>query len=125
MYQSSNFIQEFCRRTIATASSLVGEDFEIILVNDGSPDSSLQAAINVAETDSRVVVIDLTRNFGHHPAMMAGLSESRGDLVFLVDIDLEEQPEWLTTFAHRMKQENCDVVFGIQIQLSLATEQTP
>ena len=66
--------------------------------------------------DPRVVVVDLARNFGHHKAMMTGLSYARGDLVFLIDSDLEEEPELLARFADRMDRGDCDVVFGIQDQ---------
>jgi putative glycosyltransferase len=59
-------------------------------------------------------VVDLSRNFGHHKAMMTGLAHAKGDLVFLIDSDLEEEPEWLESFAQQMKQDRCDVVYGVQ-----------
>lgn len=114
LYQSAPYINEFCLRAIASANNLVGDDFEIILVNDGSPDNSLDLAIRLSEQDSRVVVVDLSRNFGHHKAMMTGLSYAKGEKVFLIDSDLEEEPEWLEAFALQMKRERCDVVYGVQ-----------
>ena len=65
------------------------------MVNDGSPDRSLEVAIKLAGRDPKVKVIDLSRNFGHHKALMTGLRRSRGQLVFLIDSDLEEDPECL------------------------------
>ena len=114
LYQSAPYINEFYARASAAAKELVGEDFEIVLVNDGSPDNSLDLAIKLTEQDSHVVVVDLSRNFGHHKAMMTGLSHAKGELVFLIDSDLEEEPEWLLSFDEQMKHEQCDVVYGIQ-----------
>ncbi len=114
LYQSERYIAEFHARAGAAARSLVGEDYEIVLVNDGSPDNSLALAVDLAHGDDRVIVVDLSRNFGHHKAMMTGLAHAGGDTVFLIDSDLEEEPEWLTVFAGHMAQERCDVVYGVQ-----------
>jgi putative glycosyltransferase len=116
LYQSQEYIKEFCDRTSNAANELVGDDYEIILVNDGSPDDSLNVAIQIADFDRRIVVIDLSRNFGHHKAMMTGLMYAKGDLVFLIDSDLEEEPEWLLSFDKQMYEKKCDVVYGIQEQ---------
>lgn len=114
LYRSAPYINEFYARASATARLLAGESFEIILVNDGSPDKSLDLAIKLTEQDAHVVVVDLSRNFGHHKAMMTGMAQSKGELVFLIDSDLEEEPEWLLSFNERMKEERCDVVYGVQ-----------
>lgn len=114
LYHSAPYIREFYARASAAARQLVGEDFEIVLVNDGSPDKSLEMAIKLTEQSSHVVVVDLSRNFGHHKAMMTGLKQAKGELVFLIDSDLEEEPEWLLSFADQMKREHCDVVYGVQ-----------
>jgi putative glycosyltransferase len=114
LYNSSSHIQEFYSRSSKVASDLFGESYEIILVNDGSPDDGLQLAIHLAENDSHVVVIDLSRNFGHHQAMIAGLKHAAGEKIFLIDSDLEEEPEWLSLFAENMEALHCDVVFGRQ-----------
>lgn len=114
LYQSAPYINEFYERTSAVARELVGEEFEIILVNDGSPDSSVDLAIKLTEQDSHVVVVDLSRNFGHHKAMLAGLTYAKGNKVFLIDSDLEEAPEWLLDFASIMEAESADVVYGVQ-----------
>jgi len=114
LYRSAKYIAEFHQRTSAAASQLVGEDYEIVLVNDGSPDDSLVLAVQLAESDDHVVVVDLSRNFGHHKAMMAGLEHALGDMIFLIDSDLEEEPEWLLSFARQMEAEAADVVYGVQ-----------
>ncbi|WP_312703801.1 glycosyltransferase family 2 protein [Stutzerimonas nitrititolerans] len=114
LYQSVPYINEFYARASAAARLLVGEHFEIVLVNDGSPDNSLDLAIKLSEQDSHVIVVDLSRNFGHHKAMMTGLAHAKGARVFLIDSDLEEEPEWLLSFDEQMERERCDVVYGVQ-----------
>lgn len=114
LYQSASYIPEFHRRASAAARQLAGDDYELILVNDGSPDRSLDAAVALTREDPRVIVVDLSRNFGHHKAMMTGLAHSKGEQVFLLDSDLEEDPEYLQSFSDQMQRESCDVVFGVQ-----------
>ena len=116
LYQSASYIEEFCRRTEDVAMSLVGDAYEIVLVNDGSPDDSLRVALQLRQSHPQLTVVDLSRNFGHHKAMMTGLAHASGDRVFLIDSDLEEEPEWLLNFTERMGQERCDVVYGVQVQ---------
>ncbi len=114
LYQSAAYVQEFHQRASAVAQQLVGDDYEIIYVNDGSPDHSLELVVQLVEQDTHVIVIDLSRNFGHHKAMRAGLEHAQGDKVFLIDSDLEEEPEWLIRFSEHMSTERCDVVYGVQ-----------
>jgi len=114
MYHSEHYIEEFYHRIIAAAES-VTDDFELIFINDGSPDKSLMIAVSLHDKDRRVKVVDLSRNFGHHKAMMAGLKRATGDLVFLIDVDLEEQPELLIEFYEKFKQQkDFDVIYGVQ-----------
>lgn len=114
LYRSAPYINEFHERAAVAAGKLVGDDYEIVLVNDGSPDNCLDLAIKLTEQDAHVVVVDLSRNFGHHKAMMTGLAHAKGERVFLIDSDLEEEPEWLLSFADQLEREACDVVYGIQ-----------
>jgi putative glycosyltransferase len=113
LYRSAPFIAEFYRRSLEAANCLTN-NFEIVFVNDGSPDDSLDIVVQLHRQDTRVVVVDLSRNFGHHRAMMAGLQHAKGDLVFLLDADLEENPADLATFYETMRREACDVVYGVQ-----------
>lgn len=116
LYQSAAYVAQFHQRASAAAQQLVGDAYEIILVNDGSPDNSLDIAVQLTQSDHHVAVVDLSRNFGHHKAMMTGLAHAIGERVFLIDSDLEEEPEWLDNFATKMASETCDVVFGVQAQ---------
>jgi putative glycosyltransferase len=114
LYGSAAYINEFYERSLLVARELVGEDFEIIFVNDGSPDNSLEIGLSLMEQDEKIKIIDLSRNFGHHKAMMLGLEHAQGKKIFLIDIDLEEQPEWLVSFNSLMLSEDADVVYGVQ-----------
>ncbi|MFC4269923.1 glycosyltransferase [Sneathiella chungangensis] len=118
LYKSAPFLDEFYRRCVEAANSLFQDDFEIVLVNDGSPDDSLARAVSLHERDPRVKVLDLSRNFGHHKAMLAGLRYAKGEFIFLIDSDLEEQPEWLANFHGILTEERgidaVDVVYGVQ-----------
>jgi putative glycosyltransferase len=116
LYQSAAYVTRFYQRASAAARQLAGDDYEIILVNDGSPDNSLDIAVQLTQSDPHVSVVDLSRNFGHHKAMMTGLAHATGERVFLLDSDLEEEPEWLDIFSEKMANETCDVVFGVQAQ---------
>lgn len=114
LYQSELYIAEFHSRATEVAQTFAAEDYEIIFVNDGSPDDSLSKAIGIAKIDPHVVVVDLSRNFGHHKAIMTGLAQASGSIIFLIDSDLEEAPEWLIPFGEQMAHQECDVVFGRQ-----------
>jgi putative glycosyltransferase len=113
VYQSASTIQEFHRRVMLAAHAIT-DDIELVIVNDGSPDNSLELALGLRESDPRVTIVDLARNFGHHKALMTGLAYANGDLVFLVDSDLDEDPELLSQFYTRLLQGDCDVVYGFQ-----------
>lgn len=113
LYRSAPHLREFHRRAMA-AGEAIAPAVEMILVNDGSPDESLEVALAIQAEDPRVVVLDLARNFGHHLAMMTGLAHAAGDLVFLVDSDLEEPPELLGAFHAKLAGEGWDVVYGVQ-----------
>jgi putative glycosyltransferase len=113
LYNSELHIEQFCRLVSEAARSFGGE-YEIILVDDGSPDRSREIAIAQSRADSHIHVIELARNFGHHKAIMTGLAHARGALVFLIDSDLEEDPAWLGVFDDTMRREGADVVYGVQ-----------
>lgn len=115
LYNSCAYIREFHQRVSIEAQKIT-EQYEVIFVDDGSPDDSLDVAIQLSNEDERVKVIELSRNFGHHKAMMTGLSHAKGELVFLIDSDLEEEPELLGCFYSEMNRDknDLDVLYGVQ-----------
>lgn len=112
LYLSSEYINEFYDRITAVANTIT-ESYEIIFVNDGSPDNSLEIVKKISDQDFHVKVIDLSRNYGQHRALMCALEYSQGDFVFLTSVDLEEQPEILSQLWDAIiKNEDIDVVIG-------------
>jgi polyisoprenyl-phosphate glycosyltransferase len=104
-----NLYQELTR-----ACSPIVTNYEIILVNDGSRDRSWLEMQSLARGDSRVVAVDLSRNFGHQIALSAGLSMSRGARILTIDGDLQDPPELLAEMM-RLMDEGADVVYGRRI----------
>ncbi|HBK87175.1 MAG TPA: glycosyl transferase [Cytophagales bacterium] len=116
LYYSSPYIHEFYNRCLASVRKST-HDYEFVFVNDGSPDDSLQKVLELAKHDSHIAVVDLSRNFGHHEAIMTGLQCCDGDFVFLIDCDLEEDPELFEVFWEKMQQDpQLEVVYGTQIK---------
>lgn len=114
LYRSEGHVAEFHRRVVAAAGVAGYDDVEVVYVNDGSPDASLDRALEIFEGDPRVVVVDLVRNAGHHRALMTGLEYARHDRVFLIDCDLEEPPELLVTMHAALESDDSlDVVYGV------------
>ena len=113
LFQSAPYIDEFYRR-MRTEAEKIASELEFIFVNDGSTDRSLDVTLGLQTEDGRIRVVDLSRNFGHHKAIMTGLEQAKGDLVFLIDVDLEEPPEILASFFESLQKENADAVYGVQ-----------
>jgi putative glycosyltransferase len=114
MYRSRPFLERFLMECEEAFTSIGCLSYEVVLVNDGSPDDSLQYALEARETRSWLTVVDLSRNFGHHHAMQAGLRFARGAFVFLIDCDLEVPPSSLVQFHAALERTGADVVFGYQ-----------
>ena len=113
LYKSAAHVEEFYRHA-SEAAKRITDDYEIVMVDDGSPDTSLDIACALAAKDGRVRVVELSRNFGHHKALMTGLDHAKGELCFLIDSDLEEDPALLGGFMEKMQSTDCDVVYGFQ-----------
>lgn len=86
---------------------------EIIFVNDGSSDGTAEVLSTLQEADERVVVVDLSRNFGHQAALTAGLDVACGEAVLTMDADLEHPPEAIPEFLERWR-EGAEIVFGVR-----------
>lgn len=92
VYKAEKIIPLLVER-IENSVSKITADYEIILVEDGGPDQSWTVIEAIAKTNSKIKGIKLSRNFGQHPAIMAGLSQAKGDWVVVMDCDLQDQPE--------------------------------
>lgn len=114
-YRSQASIAEFIRRALAAAEPHFAS-VEVIVVDDGSPDRAADIVRELAEHDGRIVLVKLSRNFGHHKALITGLEYARGDFTFLLDSDLEEEPENLGPMLDAMRETGADVIYGVQQQ---------
>jgi dolichol-phosphate mannosyltransferase len=105
-------ISELVRRCCASAASAVGEEYELILVDDGSTDGTWAAITSEIAHHANIVAIKLSRNYGHQVALTAGLSAVRGRAVFIIDADLQDPPELLGDMLKKMQESGADVVYG-------------
>jgi dolichol-phosphate mannosyltransferase len=113
------FNEEACipalhERLGAAARSATGEDYEIVLVNDGSSDGSWPLMRKLAADDSHVVAVNLSRNHGHQLALTAGLDLCRGETILIIDADLQDPPELLPAMIEAMRNDGADVVYGVR-----------
>jgi dolichol-phosphate mannosyltransferase len=100
-------------RRLRTVLDNLGLLYELVLVDDGSRDGSLELMKNLATSDGRVLVVELARNFGHQVAISAGLDHARGKGVIIMDADLQDPPEVLPEFIAKWS-EGHDVVYAIR-----------
>src|ERR1700737_3725939 len=107
-------LREFHRQMTAAARALCGQRFELILLDDGSPHNPWNLINELSAEDRNVVAVRLARNHGHQLALTAGLSTVRGDLVLVIDADLQDPPELLSPIADMMVREGADVVYGLR-----------
>jgi putative glycosyltransferase len=114
MFRSRGFLETFLDECLQTLAACGVSDFEIVLVSDGSPDDSVAYALQRRQDIPQLVVVELSRNFGHHHAIQAGLRISRGQQVFLIDCDLEVRPGVLAEFLAKQRSTGADMIFGYQ-----------
>jgi dolichol-phosphate mannosyltransferase len=107
-------LDELHLRLSAAAREAVGEDYELVLVNDGSRDASWTMMQRLAEKDARVVALNLSRNHGHQLALTAGLDLCRGETILIIDADLQDPPELLSGMLQAMREQGADVVYGVR-----------
>ncbi|HWD65461.1 MAG TPA: glycosyltransferase family 2 protein, partial [Solirubrobacteraceae bacterium] len=108
VYNEVALIEAFYQRV---CSALEGISFELVLVDDGSSDGSLEVLEQLAATDPRVRVVILSRNFGHQLALTAGLDHAVGDAVVMLDADLQDPPELILQMLEHWRS-GCDVVYA-------------
>jgi glycosyltransferase involved in cell wall biosynthesis len=110
VFRSDVLVPEYVRRTCEGASK-VTEDFELLLVDDGSPDNSWSAIAQECDREPRVKGLQLSRNFGQQPAITAGLAHARGRYVVVMDSDLQDDPVYIPDL-YAKALEGFDIVFA-------------
>lgn len=110
-YNEQEVLPELHRRVSAVCAAL-GQTYEIVLVDDGSKDTTWPIMQQAAAADSHVVAVKLSRNHGHQLCLTAGLTICRGERILIIDADLQDPPELLPDMLKVMDQEHADVVYG-------------
>jgi dolichol-phosphate mannosyltransferase len=110
VYGAEKTLPILCQQLVESLS-LITENFEIILVNDQSPDAAWDVIKSLAIKDPRIKGIDLSRNFGQHAAITAGMDACNGEWVVVMDCDLQDQPKEIVKMYEKA-QEGYEVVFG-------------
>ena len=90
------------------------QSYEFIFVNDGSNDKTFQILSEIAFNDKSTKIISFSRNFGHEPAVTAGLDHTTGELIFIIDADLQDPPELFPDMISLFRQESADIVYGVR-----------
>lgn len=114
-YNEEESVCELHARLSEVCKSSSVKSYEIILVNDGSKDNTLALMHKLADDDDKLVIVDLSRNHGHQLALTAGLSQAKGDYIFILDADLQDPPELLELMLARARA-GVDVVYGQRIE---------
>ena len=112
VYKCGDCVAELHRQLVSALEPLVAS-FEIVLVNDGCPDNSWEAVRGVAALDRRVKAINLSRNFGQHYAIAAGVHHSSGNWVVVMDCDLQDRPDEIPNL-YRKALEGYDIVYALR-----------
>lgn len=114
MYNEEEVILESYRR-LDNVMRPLGEEYELIFVNDGSRDRTIEIMLDVAKKDPHVKIVDFARNFGHQTAVTAGMKYSSGDAVVIIDADLQDPPELIPGMIEKWK-EGYEVVYGKRLK---------
>ena len=113
VYRNEQHLEELCRRLVEALEG-TGRQFELIFVEDGSPDRSWEVIVGLAERHPEVVGLRLSRNFGQHPAIAAGFERAAGDVTVLMDADLQDEPERLPELLAAL-DDGADIVYTVGI----------
>ncbi len=111
VFNEENLIDELIDRTFSALDSFVS-DYEVIIVDDGSTDQSLAKLIRWNERNKRIKILSLSKNFGHQAAYTAGLEYAKGDIVAMMDGDLQDPPELLSEMYRKITEEDYDIISG-------------
>ena len=113
VYQGEKMVEELVQRVSRSVGSIT-QDYEIILVNDASPDHSWEAIAQQCIKDPRIKGVNLSRNFGQHYAISVGLSYAKGEWVVVMDCDLQDRPEEIPALYEKAR-EGFDIVFARRV----------
>jgi polyisoprenyl-phosphate glycosyltransferase len=124
LYKTARYLRELVQRLKDTLEKSA-PDFELLMVDDGDPDNSWETLRELAAQDPRVKAIKLSRNFGQHPATAAGFEHATGDVIVLMDADLQDRPENIPLLLEKL-QGDVDIVYTVKVgqEESFSTRMT-
>jgi dolichol-phosphate mannosyltransferase len=111
MYYEEEVVNECYTRLEKVVTNLEGYEYEIIFVNDGSKDKTLELLTEIAKENKNVKIVSFARNFGHQAAVTAGLKEVTGDVILIIDADLQDPPELIPDML-KLWEEGNEVIYG-------------
>ena len=111
MYYEEQVAKECYNRVTKVLKTLENYEYEVIFVNDGSKDKTLELLEEIANNDKKIKVISFSRNFGHQAAVTAGLKYATGDAIVIMDADLQDPPELMPDMLKKW-EEGYDVIYG-------------
>src|SRR5450759_2088831 len=114
IFNEEKLIDELIKRTISALDSFI-QNYEVIFVDDGSTDESLKKILSWKQKNKKIKVLSLSKNFGHQAAYTAGLEHAKGDIVAMMDGDLQDPPELLSEMYRKIREEDFDIVSGKKI----------
>ena len=116
-FNESEGVDYFYKEIFKSLDNLTSYDFELVCVDDGSKDNTLEKLISISERDPRVIVIELSRNFGKEAALSAGIDYAKGSCVIPIDADLQDPPELIGKMLSKWK-EGSEVVLAKRVDRS-------
>jgi len=111
IYNEEGLIDDLLDRTVSALEAFTS-DYEIIIVDDGSEDRSLQYLLNWQNKNNKIKVLSLSKNFGHQAAFTAGLEHAKGEIVGMMDGDLQDPPELFSEMYRKITEEEYDIISG-------------
>jgi len=114
IFNEEKLIDELVKRTISSLESFIA-DYEVIFVDDGSTDRSLNKILSWQKINRNIKILSLSKNFGHQAAYTAGMEHAKGDHVAMMDGDLQDPPELLSEMYRKICDEGYDLVSGKRI----------
>ena len=111
VYNEEQLINDLVTRIVAAVEPFAG-DYELLFVDDGSTDGTVKSLLSHRLGNKKIKIISLSKNFGHQAAFTAGLELSKGEIVAMMDGDLQDPPELLAEMYRKIREEGCDIVSG-------------
>lgn len=111
IFNEERLIDTLVQRTVSALEAFV-QEYEILFVDDGSKDNSLQYLLNCRKKNQHIKVLSLSKNFGHQAAFTAGLEHASGEIVGMMDGDLQDPPELFAEMYRKITEENFDIISG-------------